>query len=41
MASGILTIPKTFGFEAATQLQANNLHPCIIPQFSRFFSCFD
>jgi len=26
MAAGVLTIPKTFGFEAATQLQANNLH---------------
>jgi hypothetical protein len=25
MASGVLTIPKTFGFEVATQLQANNL----------------
>jgi hypothetical protein len=25
MVSGVLTIPKTFGFEAATQLQANNL----------------
>jgi len=25
MASGVLTIPKAFGFEAATQLQVDDL----------------
>jgi hypothetical protein len=26
MLSGVLTIPKAFGFEAATQLEVDNLH---------------